>query len=138
MRWRALSIMRRAAMMAPGPFETLEEASTDGKQCCFGVVWGALLKPHYRNKQLGRLGARLPGNGRLSLAAQLQFLIRKTVAFASGLRRRDDDGWRHYPEELRLAEESPHTPDDEIERLFITAAKDNEDFIRQITEWGLQ
>jgi hypothetical protein len=38
MRWRALSIMRRAAMMAPGPFETLEEASTDGKQCCFGVV----------------------------------------------------------------------------------------------------
>jgi hypothetical protein len=21
-----------------GPFETLEEASTDGKQCCFGAV----------------------------------------------------------------------------------------------------
>ena len=21
-----------------GPFETLEEASTDGKQCCFGVI----------------------------------------------------------------------------------------------------
>jgi hypothetical protein len=38
----------------------------------------------------------------------------------------------------RLAEESPHTSDDEIERLFITAAKDKEDFIRQITEWGLQ
>ena len=42
------------------------------------------------------------------------------------------------PEELwqRLAEESPHTSDEEIERLFIAAAKDNEDFIRQITEWG--
>ena len=41
------------------------------------------------------------------------------------------------PEELwqRLAEESPRTSDDEIERLFIAAAKDNEDFIRQITEW---
>ena len=39
---------------------------------------------------------------------------------------------------LRLAEESPHTSDDEIERLFIAAAKDNEDFIRQITEWGFQ
>jgi hypothetical protein len=37
----------------------------------------------------------------------------------------------------RLAEESPHTSDDEIERLFIAAAKDNEDFIRQITEWGI-
>jgi hypothetical protein len=23
-----------------GPFESLEEASTDGKQCCFGVIWG--------------------------------------------------------------------------------------------------
>jgi hypothetical protein len=44
------------------------------------------------------------------------------------------------PEELwqRLAEESPHTSDDEIERLFIAAAKDNEDFIRQITEWRFQ
>jgi len=42
------------------------------------------------------------------------------------------------PEELwqRLAEESPHTSDDEFERLFIAAAKKNEDFIRQITEWG--
>jgi hypothetical protein len=38
----------------------------------------------------------------------------------------------------RHAEESPHTSDDEIERLFIAAAKDNEDFIRQITEWGFQ
>jgi hypothetical protein len=38
----------------------------------------------------------------------------------------------------RLAEESPHTSDDEIERLFIAAAKDNEDFIRQITEWRFQ
>jgi hypothetical protein len=38
------------------------------------------------------------------------------------------------PEELwqHLAEESPHTSDDEIERLFITAAKDNEYFIRQM------
>ena len=36
----------------------------------------------------------------------------------------------------RLAEESPHTSDDEIERLFIAAAKDNDDFIRQITEWA--
>ena len=45
-----------------------------------------------------------------------------------------DDG---TPEELwqRLAEESPHTSDDEIERLFITAAKAKQDFIRQITEW---
>ena len=41
------------------------------------------------------------------------------------------------PEELwqRLAEERPHTSHDEIERLFIAAAKDNEDFIRQIMEW---
>jgi hypothetical protein len=48
-----------------------------------------------------------------------------------------DDATR---EELlqRLAEESSHTSDDEIERLFIAAAKDNEDFIRQITEWGFQ
>jgi hypothetical protein len=38
----------------------------------------------------------------------------------------------------RLAEERPHTSDDEIERLFIAAAKDNEDFIRQITEWRFQ
>jgi hypothetical protein len=44
------------------------------------------------------------------------------------------------PEELlqRLTEGSSHTSDDEIERLFIAAAKDNEDFIRQITEWGFQ
>ena len=45
-----------------------------------------------------------------------------------------DDG---TPEELwqRLAEESPHTSDDEIERLFIAAAKAKQDFVRQITEW---
>jgi len=44
------------------------------------------------------------------------------------------------PEELwrRLAEESPRTSDDEIERLFIAAAKDKKDFIRQITEWVFQ
>ena len=43
------------------------------------------------------------------------------------------------PEELwRRAEESPHASDDEIERLFVAAAKDNEDFIRQITEWVFQ
>jgi hypothetical protein len=36
------------------------------------------------------------------------------------------------PEDLWqcLAEESPHR--------FIAAVKDNEDFIRQITEWGFQ
>ncbi len=41
------------------------------------------------------------------------------------------------PEDLRrrLGEESPHTCDDEIERLFIAAAKDNEDLVRQIMEW---
>ena len=41
------------------------------------------------------------------------------------------------PEQLwqRLAEESPHTSDDEIERLFIAATKAKQDFIRQITEW---
>ena len=41
------------------------------------------------------------------------------------------------PEELwqRLAEESPHTSDGEIEGLFIAAAEDNENFIRQIAEW---
>ena len=41
------------------------------------------------------------------------------------------------PEELwqRLVEESPHTSDDEIERLFIAAAKAKQDFVRQITEW---
>ena len=38
----------------------------------------------------------------------------------------------------RLVEESPHASDDEIERLFIAAAKDKEDFIRQITEWVFQ
>ena len=36
------------------------------------------------------------------------------------------------------AEESPHTSDDEIERLFIAAAKDNEDRIRRIMEWGFR
>ena len=40
--------------------------------------------------------------------------------------------WRHH------AEESPHTSDDEIERLFIAAAKDNEDLIQQIMEWGFR
>ena len=46
----------------------------------------------------------------------------------------DDDA---TPEQLwqRLAEESPHTSDDEIERLFIAAAKAKQDFIRQIAEW---
>jgi hypothetical protein len=44
------------------------------------------------------------------------------------------------PEELwpRRAEESPRASDDEVERLFIAAAKDKEDFIRQITEWVSQ
>jgi hypothetical protein len=44
------------------------------------------------------------------------------------------------PEELRQrrAEESPHTSDDEIERLFIAAAEDNEDLIHQIMEWGFR
>jgi len=42
------------------------------------------------------------------------------------------------PVELRHAEESPHASDDEIERLFVVAAKDNEEFIRQITEWVFQ
>ena len=37
----------------------------------------------------------------------------------------------------RHAEESPHTSDDEIERLFI-GAKDNEDLIQQIMEWGFR
>jgi hypothetical protein len=36
------------------------------------------------------------------------------------------------------AEVSPHASDDEIERLFITAAKDNEDLIQQIMEWGFR
>ena len=41
------------------------------------------------------------------------------------------------PEQLwqRLAEESPHTSDEEIERLFIAAAKAKQDLIRQIKEW---
>ena len=38
----------------------------------------------------------------------------------------------------RHAEESPHTSDDEIERLFFAAAKDNEDFIQQIMEWAFR
>ena len=44
------------------------------------------------------------------------------------------------PEELwqRHTEESPHTSDDEIERLFIAAAKGNEDLIQQIMEWGFR
>jgi hypothetical protein len=64
------------------------------------------------------------------MAAQLQRLIWKTMIMT-------DDA---TPEELwqRLAQESPHTSDDEIERLFIAAAKDNEDFVRQITEWPFQ
>jgi hypothetical protein len=73
-------------------------------------------------------------------AGQLQFLIRKTVAFAAALGgeiMKADDA---TPEKLwqRHTEESPHTSDDEIERLFIAAAKDSEDFIRQIMEWGLR
>jgi len=39
------------------------------------------------------------------------------------------------PEWLRLVEENPHAFDNEIARLFIAVAKDNEDFVRQITEW---
>ena len=43
------------------------------------------------------------------------------------------------PEELwQRREENPHTSDEEIERLFIAAAKDNEDLIRQIMEWGFR
>jgi hypothetical protein len=44
------------------------------------------------------------------------------------------------PEELwqRRAEESRHTSDEEIERLFIAAAKDNEHLVRQIMEWGFR
>jgi hypothetical protein len=38
----------------------------------------------------------------------------------------------------RLVEDSPHASDDEIETLFIAAAKNNEDFVRQITEWVFQ
>ena len=64
----------------------------------------------------------------------------KPVAFAAALGGEMvmvDDA---TPEDLwqRLAEESPHTSDDEIERLFIAAAKDKEDFVRQITEWRFQ
>jgi hypothetical protein len=33
------------------------------------------------------------------------------------------------------SEENPHARDDEIARLFIAAAKDNEELVRQITEW---
>ena len=36
------------------------------------------------------------------------------------------------------AEVSPHASDDEIERLFIAAAKDSEDLIQQIMEWGFR
>ena len=41
------------------------------------------------------------------------------------------------PEELwqRIAEENPYARDEEIAWLFIAAAKENEEFIRQITEW---
>ena len=45
------------------------------------------------------------------------------------------------PEDLwqrRGVEESPHTSDEEIERLFIAAAKDNEDLIRQVMEWAFR
>jgi hypothetical protein len=77
--------------------------------------------------------------------AQLQLLIWKTVEYVSRNAGRSPRPWEESmimtddatSEELwrRLAEESPHASDDEIERLFIAAAKDNEDFIRQITEW---
>jgi hypothetical protein len=64
----------------------------------------------------------------------------KTVGFAAALGAEmmmTDDA---TPVELwqRHAEESPHTSDDEIERLFIAAAKDNEDLIQQIMEWGFR
>jgi hypothetical protein len=57
-----------------------------------------------------------------------------------GLGRRDNDGDDATPVELWQghAEESPHTSDDEIERLFIAAAKDNENLIQQIMEWGFR
>ena len=73
-------------------------------------------------------------------AAQLQLLIRKTVAFAAGLGGEMMMAHDATPVELwqRHAEESPHTSDDEIERLFIAAAKDNEDLIQQIMEWGFR
>jgi hypothetical protein len=76
-----------------GPFETLEEASTDGKQCCFGVIWA-----HCRNNSRTLGGAHLPRSDISSLtaspvsaapppwkAAQLQLPMRKTVAFAAAL-----------------------------------------------------
>jgi hypothetical protein len=69
----------------------------------------------------------------------LQFLIRKAVAFAATLGGEIMMADDATPEDLwqrRGAEESPHTSDEEIERLFIAAAKDNEDLIRQIMEWG--
>jgi hypothetical protein len=80
------------------------------------------------------------GKRRLLGCAAATSLIRKTVAFAAALggeMMMADDA---TPVELwqRHAEESPHTSDDEIERLFIAAAKDNEDLIQQIMEWGFR
>ena len=73
-------------------------------------------------------------------AAQLQLLIRKTVALAAASGGEMMMAGDATPEELwlRLVEENPHAFDDEIARLFIAAAKDKEDFIRQITEWVFQ
>jgi hypothetical protein len=70
----------------------------------------------------------------------LQLLIQKTVAFAATLGGEIMMADDATPEELwqRRAEENPHTSDEEIERLFIAAAKDNEDLIRQIMEWGFR
>ena len=85
---------------------------------------------------------------RLLKAVQLQLVIWKTAGHFAATQGRSPWLWEESvimtddanAEELwrRLAEESPHASDDEIERLFIAAAKDNEDFIRQITEWVFQ
>ena len=76
----------------------------------------------------------------------MQLLIWKTAEHDRHNARRSGRPWEERmiitddatPVELRHAEESPHASDDEIERLFVVAAKDNEEFIRQITEWVFQ
>jgi hypothetical protein len=99
------------------------------------------------------LGARLPGSGPSSLNASPLSASAVSWLRSCNFYNTENDRVRRAvlegemmmaddapPVELwqRHAEESPHTSDEEIERLFIAAAKDNEDRIRRIMEWGFR
>jgi hypothetical protein len=108
-------------------------------------LYGHLVARHGRLYQPGG-GEPLCGpqtSKEIVRAGWLRFRRGKYVITPEGLRVVEEAEGKEVdapPEKLwqRRAEESPHTSDDEIERLFIAAAKDNKDFIRQIMEWGFE